>query len=646
VTAVSNNEAWGTVSVDGIKITASPATGYYVSGYEVVSGTATATINGNTITVAPESDCTIRVIFAPKPSYTVSFVASGSSEGSETAFDGDAITLPSSVSVNADGWTFSGWTDEQVPEETTQNPGYLLPGASYTVTGNATLYALYTRVDEGAGEVVYELVSNAPTDWTGNYVITYGTDTSMYVMTGVTPSSNGAQIESASNATTYANAGVSLSGSVLSNVANSYIFKLAKHGNYYSIQSASTNAYIGEDSSSYLAGYTTYASGSCDWTPGTLDNASSATNANNGSYPLLGFSTGSGYFWSGSISSGTSAAKNVRFWRENGGDLTYYTTEPVEAGPAFTTQSLLLEGKIGVRFYVRLPEALRNENTSVSFTISGKGGDACTATVPFSSDLPTNTNGYYGFTYYVGVIQMADTITATLNYTVDGEAQTLEKTYSVKEYFKAFDENYAAHPELYTNENVVELIKATADLGHYVQAYLDEARSEWSVPTDHAAMDKVYANNILNYLDDAATAVASHALAVEGSNTDIKSLGYALVMDSDTTIRVTIVPKSGFTGTITATVDGEAVEVKKISKVKYAVDIPNVQAHELSTKHTIEITTENGTVTLTGSGLSFVKMLLNAYPDNETVQNAAIAIWRYSKFADDVRGVSPEANRK
>ena len=68
------------------------------------------------------------------------------------------------------------------------------------------------------------------------------------------------------NATTYANAGVSLSGSVLSNVANSYIFKLAKHGSYYSIQSASTNAYVGEDSSSYLAGYTSYTSGNCDWT--------------------------------------------------------------------------------------------------------------------------------------------------------------------------------------------------------------------------------------------------------------------------------------------------------------------------------------------------------------------------------------------
>ena len=186
-------------------------------------------------------------------------------------------------------------------------------------------------VDEGAGEAGYELVTNAPTDWSGNYVITYGTDTSMYVMTGVSPSSNGAQIESTANAATYANAGVSLSGSTLTNVANSYIFKLAKRGSYYSIQSASTNAYIGEDSSSYLAGYTTYTSGNCDWTPGTLDNASSALNANNGSYPLLGFSTGSSYFWSGSTTSGATAAKNVRFWRENGGDLTYYTTSPVGA---------------------------------------------------------------------------------------------------------------------------------------------------------------------------------------------------------------------------------------------------------------------------------------------------------------------------
>ena len=326
---------------------------------------------------------------------------------------------------------------------------------------------------------------------------------------------------------------------------------------------------------------------------------------------------------------------------------TYTDEKRVPLGPAFMTQSLLLSGQIGVRFYVRLPEIEGYEYTGVDFTITGKGGEDCATTVPFSSDLPTNTKGYYGFTFYVGTIQMADTITATLNYTVDGEAQTLEKTYSVKEYFEAFDANYAAHPELYSDD-IVNLIKATADLGHYVQAYLDEARSEWSIANgDHAAMDKVYTTDIEAYLDEATTAVASHALNVTGGCSDIKSLNYALLMDSEMTIRVTIVPVTGFTGTFTATVDGESVEVTKFGKSKYVVDIKNVQAHQLSTEHTIVIGTEDGgSYTLIGSGLSFVKMMLKAYAGNDVAINAAIAVYRYSKFADVLMGNTPEANKK
>ena len=85
--------------------------------------------------------------------------------------------------------------------------------------------------------------------------------------------------------------------------------------------------------------------------------------------------------------------------------------------------------------------------------------------------------------------------------------------------------------------------------------------------------------------------------------------------------------------------------MKKISNVKYAVDIPNVQAHELSKQHTIAITTDNGTVTLTGSGLSFVKILLDAYSTNEMVQKAAVAIYRYSQFADIVKGNPADVNK-
>ncbi|MBQ4448154.1 MAG: hypothetical protein II897_07690, partial [Clostridia bacterium] len=92
VTATTNNANYGTVSVTGTTITATPAPGYYVESCTLVSGNATWTISGNTITVTPASDCTIRVNFAPKPSYTVNYVASGTAQGSVTAYVNDVIT--------------------------------------------------------------------------------------------------------------------------------------------------------------------------------------------------------------------------------------------------------------------------------------------------------------------------------------------------------------------------------------------------------------------------------------------------------------------------------------------------------------------------------------------------------------------------
>ncbi len=168
VSATTNNANYGTVSVTGTVITATPAPGYYVESCTLVSGTATWTINGNTIAVSPSSDCTIRVNFAPKPSYTVNYVASGTAQGSVTAYVNDVITLPGSVTVNPDGWTFIGWLGNTLAE-TTNKPTYYAPGASYTVNGNATLYALYNRLEGGGGEVVYQLTDHLEDG--GRYII-------------------------------------------------------------------------------------------------------------------------------------------------------------------------------------------------------------------------------------------------------------------------------------------------------------------------------------------------------------------------------------------------------------------------------------------------------------------------------------------
>ena len=310
VTATSNNTSYGTVSVSGNTITASPKTGYYAAGYTVTSGTATVVQNGNTFTVTPSSNCTVRINYAAKSTYTLTYKANGTTIKTASVYSGEAAALPTTATAY-DGYTFVGWALNTVSETTTK-PSYYAPGASYTPTASTTFYAVYTRVSGGTGSVTYNLVSSAPSDWSGNYVITYGSSPS-YVLTGMTPSSNGASIES---------------------------FTVASTGSYYTIRSKTTGTYLGMTSGSYLAGYTTYSSSYCRWTMGVGSSASSAKNAANGSYPYLGFTTSSNYFWSNS-----SANTSIRWWKETSNGTTYYSTtitaqtdpDPVTPDPEPTT---------------------------------------------------------------------------------------------------------------------------------------------------------------------------------------------------------------------------------------------------------------------------------------------------------------------
>ncbi len=72
ITAQSNNNSYGTVSLSGTTITATPADCYQVvsgtGGYTVTSGTATVSHTGtsNTLTVTPSSNCVVQVNFEKK----------------------------------------------------------------------------------------------------------------------------------------------------------------------------------------------------------------------------------------------------------------------------------------------------------------------------------------------------------------------------------------------------------------------------------------------------------------------------------------------------------------------------------------------------------------------------------------------------
>ena len=296
---------------------------------------------------------------------------------------------------------------------------------------------------------------------------------------------------------------------------------------------------------------------------------------------------------------------------------------------AFKTQTLLLDGEIGVKFYMDLPEidGVDYEDSYMTFAITGIG--TTTERDDFDPNDKNPSGKYYAFTCYVNSVQMADTITATFHF---GEGLTIEKTYSVKQYFLDYNEAIAANPNLF-NAKTKKLIRAVADYGHYMQPFL-AAQNDWTIGTDHAEMDVFYTQTY--DFDAIASAAAGSAISYEGNGAKIGRVRFTLEMNSTTTIRVLLKPSSGYTGPFTVTVDGGEPYTPEMTGGWYHVDIGNVGAHQLSALHTAVVTTEGGTATITFSALSYVNMMIGS--TDSVMQNAVAAIWAYSDAADAFNG--------
>ena len=150
INAQSNNNTYGTVSLTGTTITATPASGYRVSTstpYTVnPANSATVSQNGNAFTVTPSANTTVTINFEAIPTYTVSFNAEGGTCGGTTsateAIGGAGVTLPTATTGVA-GWEFAGWAADAVDNTTTQ-PTLYKAGSTYYPTGATTLHAVYT----------------------------------------------------------------------------------------------------------------------------------------------------------------------------------------------------------------------------------------------------------------------------------------------------------------------------------------------------------------------------------------------------------------------------------------------------------------------------------------------------------------------
>ena len=188
VTAQSNNINYGTVSLSGTTITATPKTGYRVSTttpYTISpSGSATVTQSENKFTVTPSANTTITINFEALPKYTVTLDAGpGTCAASVTeASAGAGVELPTPTLNGCGEWTFAGWkTTSAVTTETTTKPTLIAAG-TYKPTSNITLYAVYQRTEiTQGGESSEEKVDFSSQGYTNQQSISSYTGTDFSV---------------------------------------------------------------------------------------------------------------------------------------------------------------------------------------------------------------------------------------------------------------------------------------------------------------------------------------------------------------------------------------------------------------------------------------------------------------------------------
>lgn len=367
--------------------------------------------------------------------------------------------------------------------------------------------------------------------------------------------------------------------------------------------------------------------GSVTASVGITENATTATN---GDTVILNVTPDEGYELEGlTVTKGdtyvptTAGENNIYTFTMPAGNVTvrveFREVTISQQIPTFESHTLLLSGQIGVNFYMDLSMLTAEERAAavMEFTINGKK-----TTDTFDAGVTNpSTHTYNGFTCYINAAQMADEITAVLKY---GDGETVSQTYSVSEYIQSVND----HPEGYSR-NAIELVHAIADYGHYVQPFL-ASNNNWTLGTDHAVM------NAYSVYDDSCVQAARDAVSGKGIIRDtgesmVDKVTFSLSLESETTLNIYLKMKDGFTGDVTASIGGNAVDVLRQSDGRYRIQIKNISADNLDDTYGIEVSA-GGSFTISVSALSYVNTVLNSDSstfDNDTARFAVTSIYRY-----------------
>ena len=469
IQAVSSDLTLGTVSVSGNVITASPKAGCYVTGYTILSGSATVVRDGDRFTVTADASCTIRIEFA-EHTYTVTFsVPDGVTAIAAQTCGASGLTLPTPEGTPSDTsqqYAFVGWVTSVCPT-TTQKPDVLTAGAAFRPTEDCTLYALYAYGKDG-GDPVYRLVSEAPDDWSGSYLI-------------VNPNMDYAMSSTLANGR-FAATAVTVTDNAVTNPAPELVFTFAKQNDgTYTVRGTTGYLKIGANNTS----------------GGAVTDAAEDTFkivAKAGAWQLTSTTTGSRCFayYSKNHDFRTYASSTYKtgyLFRAGAASTTYYTTNPTVSDGSLTDENLKFFGKtvifeadFSIKYYV--PKAVVDTYDSVYVSVTKSVYDAdgnVTGKKTTKVDVTDYNSGYnaYGFKFAgIAAPEVGSNVDATVYGVKDGKTYegATQSGYSVKQYcYNTLSKanttaankrvlvdflNYASAAQVYFNINTKNLVNA------------------------------------------------------------------------------------------------------------------------------------------------------------------------------------------
>jgi hypothetical protein len=233
---------------------------------------------------------------------------------------------------------------------------------------------------------------------------------------------------------------------------------------------------------------------------------------------------------------------------------------------------------------------------------------------------------------------MAETIEATLRW---GGDETATATASVEGYV----DYIVSHPETYTAKEIA-LAKAIADYGHYMTPFIRAYGTGGGSGTNIDARTTYTEEQI----SQARSEVEAHALSLEDASHVLASPTYALVLGSETTVRVYFRAGEGRAisgaGQI-AVKDAKGVPIGKATASlegdgRWCVRIPDIGAAQLSDRYVVTVTDGAGkTATITLCALSYAHTVMTSHKydgeDRAMADNAMASLYYYHAAAADYK---------